>query len=204
MTENALHSSESSEWFTPPEDIEFARTVMGSIDLDPASCALANQIVKATKFYDGSELCADGLIAGWHGMNVFWNSPYTKKGGGPAELWVRKAIEEHAALHYVRSIGLLNATPDRAWFRSLWDFDICFKKERSDFLVSLADWQRANAKRKKPQKQPQEIAPGLVRAGSPTHGNVFVYMGSDDEARERFLQLGSKLGTVIPRGSYWK
>ena len=37
----------SPRWHTPAEYIEAAREVMGSIDLDPASCHIAQQAVKA-------------------------------------------------------------------------------------------------------------------------------------------------------------
>ena len=46
-----LKSSTSNEWYTPAQYIEAARLVMGSIDLDPASSALANETVKATEWW---------------------------------------------------------------------------------------------------------------------------------------------------------
>jgi hypothetical protein len=38
------------EWFTPPECIAHARAVLGDIDLDPASCEIAQQVVRAQVF----------------------------------------------------------------------------------------------------------------------------------------------------------
>lgn len=68
---NARHSSESSEHYTPPEVIDIARQAMGGIDLDPASCALANTLVGAAEFFDIDD---NGLECEWHGR-VFLNPP---------------------------------------------------------------------------------------------------------------------------------
>jgi hypothetical protein len=46
-----LSSSASAEWFTPACYIEAVRAVLGTIDLDPASCEEANRIVGATRYH---------------------------------------------------------------------------------------------------------------------------------------------------------
>lgn len=42
------HSSASNEHYTPPDIVEACRGTLGAIDLDPCSCALAQEVVQAS------------------------------------------------------------------------------------------------------------------------------------------------------------
>lgn len=69
---DALHSSETSEHYTPRAIVEAARATLGGvIDLDPFSCAKANEVVQARHFYGEEE---DGFAMQYAG-NVFVNPP---------------------------------------------------------------------------------------------------------------------------------
>ena len=81
---NAKHSTESAEHYTPNEIVEAARTLMGSIDLDPATTAFVNRnLVKAGKYYT---VKTNGFNKEWGG-NVFLNPP-----GGLCDVSGRKVI----------------------------------------------------------------------------------------------------------------
>lgn len=69
----ALFSANKGTWFTPPEIIKRVHAVMGGIDLDPASCAKANEIVGAKQFFTAAD---DALNRPWRGR-VFVNPPGT-------------------------------------------------------------------------------------------------------------------------------
>src|SRR5262249_50646896 len=53
-----------NEWFTPTEYIEAARKVLGEIDLDPATHELAQQTIRAARFFTKAD---NGLEHEWHG-----------------------------------------------------------------------------------------------------------------------------------------
>ena len=60
------------EWYTPNAVVEAAREAMGAIDLDPASCAEANEIVRAGAFYSRAD---NALARPWYGK-VWLNPPF--------------------------------------------------------------------------------------------------------------------------------
>ena len=108
-----LHIADDSyEWYTPAEYIEAARAVMGSIDLDPASCASANEVVKAGAFYDAQ---VDGLRQAWRG-NVWLNPPYNMPW---IEDFVNKALAAYGSGACPQVMILTNNSTDTGWFHKL-------------------------------------------------------------------------------------
>jgi ParB family chromosome partitioning protein len=106
--------------------LDAARAVLGSIDLDPASCARANEIVGADKFYSAE---GDGLQKPWAG-NVWLNPPYC----GLAGDFIAKLAMEYEAGNVVSAIVLVNAhATDTAWFAPLWNGHLCFTDHRINF-----------------------------------------------------------------------
>ena len=67
----AKHSSASVEHYTPAGIVDLARSLMGGIDLDPASCAKANEIIKAARYFTEE---MDGLAQDWRG-SIWLNPP---------------------------------------------------------------------------------------------------------------------------------
>jgi len=82
-----ITSSASDEWYTPPNYIELARQVLGWIDLDPASSAVAQQWIQATTYYT---LRDNGLEQPWEGR-MWLNPPY----GSQVHQWTGKAVQAY-------------------------------------------------------------------------------------------------------------
>jgi hypothetical protein len=158
----ALTSSQDVEWFTPAPYVEAAREVLGGIDLDPASCALANRTVKAARFYTAAD---DGLAQPWSGR-VWLNPPYR----GLARDFIDRLTREYEAGRIDAAVVLANAyRTDAAWFRPLWGYTLCFTYGRVDF------------------QRPNGDGPS-----HPPHGSVFVYLGpSPERFAERFAEFGA-------------
>jgi ParB family transcriptional regulator, chromosome partitioning protein len=170
----ALRSAARSDWMTPQWLIEAARDVLGMIDLDPASCALANERVRATHYYS-PERGEDGLALPWDGY-VFVNPPGRSKSnpGGQAAWWAkatREWRETYCPIIFIGfSLELLQTAQCRTWQHPL-DFSVCIPKRRIRF------------------EHPDTAS---VR---PTHGNIIVCLSQGGVMR-RFKNRFSEFGYV--------
>lgn len=119
---------DGDEWYTPSDVIELARSVLGEIDLDPASNPHAQKTVKAKKFWTKQD---DALVREWHGR-VFCNPPYSTT---LVQRFTEHLLGEIDAKRVSASIYLVNNCTDTAWFHSLADrFPFCLTKGRIPFL----------------------------------------------------------------------
>ena len=115
------------EWYTPNYIIEAARATMCGIDLDPASCAAANDTVKATRYFTKDD---DGLTRQWFG-NVWMNHPYGRE---PNKRWPSKLVNEYKQGHVKQSCFICNASTSEIWFQPLFAYPICFIDGRMKFI----------------------------------------------------------------------
>jgi ParB family chromosome partitioning protein len=126
VSTQAMVSSDSNEWYTPDNYLKTARHVLGDIDLDPASCELANKHVKANKIYTVDD---DGLKHKWAGK-VWLNPPY----GDVGPKFAAKLIQEFEAGRVTEAILLVNShVTDSKWFKPLFNYVLCFTDHRSKF-----------------------------------------------------------------------
>lgn len=183
---NVLHSSASKEHYTPPEIIEAARLTMQSIDLDPASCQLANTIVKASRYYSVAD---DGLNQDWDfnrfPSKVFLNPPGGKTGNLSTQaLWWDKLVYEYRigrvqqAIFVGFSLEILSKRPD------VLDYPCCI----------VNSWASADCVSGSGRlKFLKEVEGQLVEGGSPTHGSLIVHLpgwNTTERFEEYFCQFG--------------
>ena len=162
-----LHSQQSCEWYTPRHIIDAARDVMGSIELDPASCEEANAIIRAARYFDAT---TDGLSQSWTCETLWLNPPYGKRNGESLQaIWSQRLIAQYRHGLVGQACLLVNAMTGNRWFKPLWDYPLCFVDGRIRFVAPAASG---------PKNQP-------------THSSVVVYFGGRHAAFERrFADLG--------------
>lgn len=97
----------NAENYTPQDVIDDVREVLGAIDLDPASCEVAQRTVQAASYFTKDD---NGLEKKWRG-NVFLNPPYNMP---LIQQFIDKLIDELPNLR--AAILLTNDQTDTKWF----------------------------------------------------------------------------------------
>lgn len=176
------HSSKSVEHFTPLPYVEAARKVMGWIDLDPASCDLAQGVIQAKQYYTEG-----GLEKPWYGK-VFLNPPggdapkNTMGTKSNAVLWWRTLVDRWLAGQVEQAIfiGFTLEILSRAQGHSLPGpslFPYCIPNHRIKY-----DYE-CDGKR--------------VASKHPSHANVLVYVPpKNPEALTTFFDAFTPFGDV--------
>ena len=143
----------NQEWYTPSEYIEAAREVLGEIDLDPASCDVAQQTVTARVYYTREQ---DELAKDWRGR-VWMNPPYST---GLVERFMDKLIRGYSLGDVPEAITLTNNSTETRWFqRAIGESSgMCLPSSRVRFLNEAGE----------------PIA-------SPLQGQALLYFGDDAE-----------------------
>lgn len=161
---------EKDENYTPPYIIKAVRQVLGKIDLDPASSAVAQRVVLATVYLTKAN---DSLQprTPWLGR-VWLNPPFS----GPAP-FTNKLIEEYEAGRTKAAVLLVNNGTETQWGQALLSrpYPVCFVGAHEGGRTRIDFW----------QKEPDE-----PRTGN-RYAQMFFYLGKEpDKFREVFSQFG--------------
>jgi len=184
-----LTSSLTSEWCTPSRYADMARQVMGSIDLDPASCAIANKhFIKARVYHD---IADNGLSLPWF-LNIFLNPPYNKIGNeSSAGVWADYLLHQYCIGNVDQAILLTKSVPGYHWWDSLfngvWSGPVCITRGRISFIH--ADWVHEDGSWTVPLNEKGKRISNVSKSAS-----SFWYIG---DRTERFEEVFSQIGRVI-------
>ncbi len=146
------HGGGVIEWYTPKDDIERVRKVLGTIELDPATSDAAQKIVKAKIHYTKED---DGLARPWQGK-VFLNPPFKTP---LVSQFVNKLCDEHEAGRVTEAILLTNDNTDTGWWQRAAETAraLCFNRGRISFYNEAGE------------------------SSSPTNGQTFFYLGNSEQ-----------------------
>lgn len=150
---HVAQNSGNNEWYTPARFVELARSVMGGIDTDPASSAIANRTVQAAKYFTADD---DGRAQTWAGR-VWMNPPYAQPLMSDFAEAVASKFEDG---EIDQACILVNNATETQWFQRMLSTAsaVCFPKSRIKFIDPDGN------------------------AGAPLQGQAIVYMGDEVNA----------------------
>lgn len=126
---SAAAGYDGDESYTPAKYLDLAREVLGEIDLDPASCEVAQKTVRAKRWFSKQQ---NGLGRPWTAKAVWLNSPYSFPAVGDFQA---KFVGDHAARYFASGLTLVNNATETAWFQQLLKhFPVCFPDHRISFV----------------------------------------------------------------------
>jgi len=119
----------NNEWYTPPDIIEAAREVLKIINVDPASCEKANEVVQADIFYTEKD---DGRTKDIKG-NVWMNPPFSQP---EVSQFVEKVCKAYEGGDVSQACILTNNCTETVWGQRLLKISsgVCFITGRVKFL----------------------------------------------------------------------
>lgn len=162
-------TSSNVEWYTPANIIEAARRTMGGIDLDPASSAQANRIVRATHYITSVD---DGICMPWSGR-IWLNHPFGRQSN---PLWIAKLCDLYANGYVTQACCITFACTSEEWFVPLFNFPMCFLRPRTNY-----------------------IGPDGEPVRGVTKGSVVTYMGNNSHLFCRYFgELGNIMFPAEP------
>ena len=176
MALNPMHLSKTAEHGTPGDIAAAARLVLGDIDLDPASCAVANRVIRAKQFYTKE---TDGLLQNWIGT-VWLNPPGDKSGILVKKFWSKlvrawSSKQVTAAIYLGFNLAQLQQLQKSGVGGPLaWKFPLCVPEKRLCFT---------------------DLSTGVVKE-QPTQSNFITYLPSSLDGEKLFAKHFSQFGEV--------
>jgi phage N-6-adenine-methyltransferase len=160
---------DSDSWFTPDQYTNMVKRVLGQIDLDPFSSEIANQHVKASRYFD---IELDAFTQTWfeNAGTVYMNPPYSRK---LIDKSVDLFLENLAMGSITQAIVLVNNATETQWFQKLLKpaNALCLVNKRIAF----------------------ESFDGKHSSGN-TRGQIFLYYG---ENKRIFKKIFKEIGIIV-------